>query len=247
MSDWYEKYYWRAGFKTRLYDWLTPESYFDSMRQTIEMIPDKIAPKIWDVGCGSGLLLRFLNESLNRNIVYCGSDLLFAGLEKAKMRAKELKVSAQAVCFQNNVIEASPFKENSIDIVIAHFSIYTIPETEKRHQALKNIYHALKPNGMLIVTCPSKNYDAGKIIKESVELLRAKKGYFATMIKRVFFYPLTKGLGLNFVQKQLQTGNWMAYSIESLSDELGNAGFKTELVNTVYAGSAYLMCGLKKC
>ena len=67
------------------------------------------------------------------------------------------------------------------------------------------------------------------------------------MIKRVFFYPLTKGLGLNFVQKQLQTGNWMAYSIESLSDELGNAGFKTELVNTVYAGSAYLMCGLKKC
>ena len=96
MSDWYEKYYWRAGFKTRLYDWLTPESYFDSMRQTIEMIPDKIAPKIWDVGCGSGLLLRFLNESLNRNIVYCGSDLLFAGLEKAKMRARELKVSAQA-------------------------------------------------------------------------------------------------------------------------------------------------------
>ena len=180
-------------------------------------------------------------------MIYYGSDFLFTGLKQAKIREKELNLSGQVNWFQNDVTEASPFTKDYIDVVIAHFSIYTIPETEKRHQALKNIYHALKPNGMLIVTCPSKNYDAGKIIKESVELLRVKKGYFASMIKRVFFYPLTKGLGLNFVQKQLQTGNWMAYSIESLSDELGNAGFKTELKNTVYAGSAYLMCGLKKC
>ena len=100
---------------------------------------------------------------------------------------------------------------------------------------------------MLIVTCPSKNYDAGKIIKESVKLVRIKKGYFATMIKRAFFYPLTKGLGLNFVQKQLKTGNWMAYSIEGLSNELDQAGFEVLPVKTVYAGSAYLMCGLKKC
>ena len=54
-------------------------------------------------------------------------------------------------------------------------------------------------------------------------------------------------MGLNFIQKQLQTGNWMAYSIEDLSDELDQAGFEALSVKTVYAGSAYLMCGLKKC
>ena len=199
MSSLYGKYYWQTGFKTRLYDWLTPECYFETMRQTVAMIPDKVGQKIWDVGCGSGLLLRFFKESLNRDMVYYGSDLLFAGLKQVNIRAKELKLSGQINCFQNDVTEASPFKENSIDIVIAHFSIYTIPDSEKRYQALKNMCLALKPNGILLVICPSKNYDAGKIIEESIELVRVKRGYFAAMIKRIFLYPLTKYLGLNFI------------------------------------------------
>ena len=245
MLDWYEKYYWRAGFKTRLYDWLTPESYFESMRQTIERVPNKVGQKIWDIGCGSGLLLQFFKESLNRDMVYYGSDLLFTGLKQAKIRAKELNLSGQVNWFQNDVTEASPFTNNYIDVVIAHFSIYTIPDSEKRHQALKNIFCALKPKGIFIVVCPSKNYDAGKILKESIELVRVKRGYFAAMIKKIFLYPLTKYLGLNFIQKQLKSGNWMAYSIEILSNELGRAGFAIQPVKILYAGGAYLICGTK--
>ena len=246
MPGWYDKYYWRTGFKTHLYDWLTPESYFESIRQTIGLIPNKVGQKIWDVGCGSGLLLRFLKESLNRNMVYYGSDVLFTGLEQVNIRAKKLKISSQVNCFQNDVTEASPFIENSMDVAIAHFSIYTIPDAEKRHQAFKNMYLALKPNGLLIVICPSKNYDAGKIIEESLELVRIKSGYSAAMFKRIFLYPLTKSLGLNFIQKQLKSGNWVEYSIEGLSNEFGQAGFKTLPVNMVYARGAYLMCGIKK-
>ncbi|MED5353089.1 MAG: methyltransferase domain-containing protein [Nitrospinota bacterium] len=246
MSSWYGKYYWRAGFKTRLYDWLTPESYYESMRQTIKQVSGKAGQKIWDVGCGSGLLLRFFKESLNGGMIYYGSDLLFAGLEQVKIRAKELKVSSEVNCFQNDVTEASPFKENSMDVVVAHFSIYTISEIEKRHQAIKNMFLTLKPNGILIVVCPSKDYDAGTIIKESFELVKVRKGYFAAMIKRIFFYPLTKYLGLNFIQKQLKLGNWMAYSIEDLSGELNQAGFKIFFIKTVYARGAYLMCGIKE-
>ena len=37
MSGWYEKYYWRTGFKSRLYDRLTPESYLESMRKVIAL------------------------------------------------------------------------------------------------------------------------------------------------------------------------------------------------------------------
>ena len=245
MPDWYEKYYWRAGFKTRLYDWLTPESYFESMRQTIERIPNKVGQKIWDVGCGSGLLLQFFKENLNRDMVYYGSDLLFTGLKQAKIREKELNLSGQVNWFQNDVTEASPFTKNYIDVVIAHFSIYTIPDSEKRHQALKNIFFALKPNGIFILVCPSKNYDAGKIIEESIELVRVKRGYYAAMIKKIFLYPLTKYLGLNFNQKQLKSGTWMSYSIEILSNELGRAGFATQPVKVLYGGGAYLICGTK--
>jgi len=247
MPDWYEKYYWRTGFKTRLYDWLTPESYCESIRQTIALIPNKVGQKIWDVGCGSGLLLQFLKENLNRDMVYYGSDILFAGLKQIKIHANELKVPGQVNCFQNDVTEASPFIEDSMDIVIAHFSIYTIADSVKRHQALKNMFLALKPNGMVIVICPSKNYDAVKIIEESLELVRVKSGYFAAMFKRIVLYPLTKRLGLNFIQKQLKSGNWVGYSMEGLSNELGQAGFKILAVKMIYAKGAYLICGIKKC
>jgi len=180
-------------------------------------------------------------------MIYYGSDLLFSGLEQVNIRAKELKISNQVNCFQNDVTEASPFMDSSMDVVIAHFSIYTIRDSEKRHQALKNMLLALRPNGILIVICPSKNYDAGKILEESFELVRVKKGYFAALIKRIFLYPFTKYLGLNFIQKQLKSGNWVAYSIEELSNEIGQAGFKILSAKTLYAGGAHLTCGIKKC
>ena len=101
---------------------------------------------------------------------------------------------------------------------------------------------ALKLNGIFILVCPSKNYDAGKIIEESIELVRVKRGYFAAMIKKIFLYPLTKYLGLNFIQKQLKSGNWMAYSIEVLSNELIRAGFTIQPVKVLYGGAAYLIC-----
>ena len=41
MPGWYEKNYWKMGFKCRLYDFLTPEAYFESMRQTAALVAEK--------------------------------------------------------------------------------------------------------------------------------------------------------------------------------------------------------------
>ncbi len=178
-------------------------------------------------------------------MIYYGSDLLFAGLSQIRGRAQELNVSDRITCFQNDITVAPVFKENSLDVVIAHFSIYTIPDKDKRKQALKNMYHVLKPDGLLIVCCPSKNYDAGKIIEESCELLRSRKGTLQATINRMFYYPFTKGLGLNFIQKQLKSGQWMAYMREELIEELQSSDFEIGHLETVYAGGAYLICGHK--
>ena len=145
MPGWYEKNYWKTGFKSRLYDFLTPEAYFESMRQTAALVAEKKEGKIWDAGCGSGLLLMFLNRVLKKRMNYFGTDLLFTGLEKLKLRACELGVSSNAICLQNDISVAPPFKENSIDIVIAHFSLYTISDDNKRLQALRNIFQVLNP------------------------------------------------------------------------------------------------------
>ncbi|MBN4078147.1 methyltransferase domain-containing protein [Nitrospina gracilis] len=245
MSGWYEKYYWRTGFKSRLYDRLTPESYLESMRKVVALLPDKQGLKIWDAGCGTGLLLLFLENAVKQGMIYYGSDLLSAGLSQVRMRARDLRASDRVACVQSDFTEASVFKENLLDVVVAHFSIYTIRKNDKRQQALKNMYRVLKPGGLLIVCCPSENYDAGKIIEESCELLRARRGLMQTAIKRMFFYPFTKGLGLNFIQKQLQSGQWRAYTHKELTVELRCAGFEIGHSETVYAGGAYLMCGHK--
>jgi ubiquinone/menaquinone biosynthesis C-methylase UbiE len=241
MSGWYENYYWRTGFKSRLYDHLTPESYLESMRKVVTLLPDKQGLKIWDAGCGTGLLLQFLENS----VIYYGSDLLSAGLNQVRMRARDLRISDRVACFQNDITAAPIFKENFLDVVVAHFSIYTISDNYKREQALKNMYRVLKPEGLLIICCPSKDYDAGKIIEESCELLRARKGLLQTAIRRMLFYPITKKLGLDFIQKQLQSGRWMAYTHEELTKEMQCAGFEIRHSETVYAGGAYLMCGYK--
>jgi ubiquinone/menaquinone biosynthesis C-methylase UbiE len=246
MSGWYEKYYWQTGFKSSLYDCLTPESYLDSMRKVVTLLPDKSDRKIWDAGCGTGLLLLFLKNAIKQGLIYYSSDLLSAGLSQVQIRARDLKVFDRVFCFQNDITVSPIFKESSFDVVVAHFSIYTIRDYDKRQQALKNMHHVLKPKGLLIVCCPSKNYDAAKIIEESCKLFRARRGFLRTAIKRIFFYPFTKGLGLNFIQKQLRSGQWMAYTREELIEELRYAGFEIGHSETVYAGGAYLMCGHKE-
>ena len=245
MPNCYEKYYWYIGFKTRLYEWLTPESYFESIRQTAAIIPENKKLKIWDAGCGSGLLLVCLKNALKKGMYYYGTDLLFTGLGKVKLRAREFEIYDQVTCLQSDLSVSPSFKDNSIDIVIAHFSLYTIRDDEKRLQALKNIFQVLKPGGILIATCPSKNYDAEKIIRNSLESVKVNNGLSNAIIKRYFFYPLVKKLGLSFIQKQLESGRWIAYTLESFREELGQAGFDIGFSDSVYAESAYLLCGHK--
>jgi len=245
MLSWYEKNYWRTGFKSRLYDKLTPESYFESMRRVASLLSGKRDLKIWDAGCGSGLLLVFLGDAFRNGCVYYGTDLLSDGLDRLKKRAVALGILDRVTCFQNDLSESPPLKENSIDIVISHFSIYTIRDNDKRQEALKYMYHVLKPGGLFIASCPSKTYDADQIIKESYDLIRIKKGFWNAILKRLFIYPLTKRLGLNFIQHQLESGKWISYKLEDLAGEFRQAGFEVGASQTVYASSAYLICGHK--
>ena len=62
MPGWYEKNYWKTGFKSGLYDFLTTEAYFESIRETAVFVAEKKGGKIWDAGCGSGLLLMYLKR-----------------------------------------------------------------------------------------------------------------------------------------------------------------------------------------
>jgi SAM-dependent methyltransferase len=82
MGKFYSKNYWSVGFQSRLYDRLSPESYLESMRRVVAFLPEGKSLTLLDAGCGSGLLLRFLEARIREGLVYTGTDLLKSGVAR---------------------------------------------------------------------------------------------------------------------------------------------------------------------
>jgi ubiquinone/menaquinone biosynthesis C-methylase UbiE len=241
MSKFFSTNYWSVGFQSRLYDRLSPESYFESMRRLVAAIPEGKSLRLLDAGCGSGLLLRFITERIQKGMVYTGVDLLKTGVEQALLRAQELGFTSQASFIHSDLTTTFPLTGEKFDVVVGHFSLYTLASNEKRQQALVNIKKVMKPGGMIILANPSVDYDADSIIDESVRLARRRHGFLTSLIKQALVYPFTKAIGLRFIQKQLRSGEWKAYTREEFSQEIEMAGFVIQHIEKVYAGSAYLV------
>ena len=97
-----------------------------------------------------------------------------------------------------------PLKRESVDIIAAHFSLYTIADRERRKKIMSGLIQILKPRGLMVIVNPSLEYSAKKIIRESVQRVQEHKGVVSAWAKKLFLYPLTTCLGLNFIEKQLK-------------------------------------------
>ena len=236
MGKFYSKNYWSVGFQSKLYDRLSPESYFESMRRVVAFLPEGKSFTLLDAGCGSGLLLRFLAA----HVVYTGTDLLKSGVDRTLLRAQELGGSDRVSCFQSDLSSPLPVDGQKFDVVVGHFSLYTLASSELRQLALKNLRAVMKAEGILILANPSVDYDADAIIEQSIRLVRERQGVLASLIKQYLVYPFTKAVGLRFIQNQLTSGKWQAYTREGLSQEMEEAGFSVQHIEDVYAGSAFL-------
>ena len=241
MNNFFSTYYWSVGFQSHLYDRLSPESYFESMRQLVAVIPEGKSLRLLDAGCGSGLLLRFLTERFQEGMVYTGVDLLRTGVEQTLHRAQELGITNQVSCFKSDLSAFSPIIGEKFDVVVGHFVLYTLGSNEKRQEALAHLKSVMKTGGMLILVNPSVDYNIDSIVDESIWLVRGRYGFLASLIKKILIYPFTKTIGLRFIQNQLRAGEWKAYTREQFSHEIEKAGFVIQHIEKVYAGSAFLV------
>ena len=239
MNKFYSRNYWSIGFQSSLYDRLSPECYFESMRRVVDCIPDGKSLSLLDAGCGSGLLLTFLEERIRNGLVYTGLDLLDSGVKATLLRAKELGI--EATCLNSDLI--SPLGGEKFDVIVAHFCLYTLASDELREQALANVKSVLKTEGILIIVNPSNEYNADSIIEDSIRLVRERHGLPSSLFKQFLIYPFTKTMGLRFIQNQLRSKKWKGYTREEFSQEMEFAGFKVEKIEEVYAGSAFLGVG----
>jgi ubiquinone/menaquinone biosynthesis C-methylase UbiE len=236
--------YWRFGFQSKLYDLLTPEAYRESARRCVQSVPVKKGQVLLDVGCGSGLLIECMEEQLVFGLRYLGTDIQFPGLIRAREKAgKEGEWSASLL--QADFTRPLPLKKESVDIIAAHFSLYTIADSKIRKKVLRDLMEILKPRGLMVIVNPSREYSASNIISESVQLAREQNGILSAWAKKFFLYPLTWLLGLKFVEKQLKTDQWHAFSFKDLCDEMEEAGLSVVHSETVYAGCAHLVTGRK--
>ena len=129
MASFYSRFYWRIGFGSRLYDLLTPESYVESMRRLVECLPAGKNTIFLDAGCGSGGLINILKHRI-QNGVYVGTDMLLEGLLSAQKKTDAGNISNNVYFAQADFTYSIPLKNNSVDIIIAHFQY--IPSHKKR-------------------------------------------------------------------------------------------------------------------
>jgi ubiquinone/menaquinone biosynthesis C-methylase UbiE len=242
FDKFYQLNYWRLGFQSRLYDLLTPEAYKESARRCVQSIPVKKSQLLLDVGCGTGSLIEGMKDQLVFGLRYVGADILLSGLIRAK--AKTTKESGVSL-IQADFNQPLPFKKGSVDIIAAHFSLYTIADRELRKKVLSELMDLLKPRGLMVIVNPSREYSAKKIIQESVGLLREQNGKMSASAHRLFLYPLTTWLGLNFIEKQLKADHWHSFSFKEQCDEMESAGLTIVHTESVYAGCAHLVTGRK--
>ena len=106
--------------------------------------PDSTLVRVLDVGCGAGRVLQMLTEY---GQVY-GTDLSSLALEFCRKRG------FNGVC-QADIIEGLPFPVETFDLITA---LDVVEHLQDDAAGLRNLWQALKPGGLLIVSVPAYQF-----------------------------------------------------------------------------------------
>src|SRR3989338_6577027 len=124
-------YYDKSIFKNLL---------FNPVKKAVEFVKVKKNLKILDAGCGTGNLLKIL-EDKNANLKLYGVDISKEMLKIARKKLKNVKIKLEAA-------EKLSFKKNYFDYI---FSVDAFHHYYNHDLVMKNFYRVLKRNSYLII------------------------------------------------------------------------------------------------
>jgi len=233
--DAYRRNYWRLGFQTRLYDLCTPWAYTESLARSAGRVPDGV--RMLDAGCGNGQLIPLIQ---GRGVRYVGADRLVEGLRRARQR-RTVPLEGPLSFLKWDLATPPPFRPESFDAVVAHFSIYTLAEPSARAAAWRSLFTLTRPGGVLIASNPTTAYSAASILSASYEAERRARGPLAAGARRLLAAPITLRLGLGYIERELAAGRFHAYTAAEFKSEVEAGGWRVDEEETVYAGSGLLI------
>ncbi len=119
--------------------------WFVGMRRIVEALQRPLAladsPRILDVGCGTGYMLRWWEEVRETSHVF-GTDISPVALDFCRRRDLRLLVQASA--------RHLPFASKSIDLVTC-FDVMVMFPVDELQASIQELTRVLKPGGLLII------------------------------------------------------------------------------------------------
>jgi len=134
-------------------------------RRIIEILKQDKFRSILDVGCGTGILLNYLN-SRNEDIELNGLDI---SPEMARLSREKLGESANIIVGSSENI---PFEKEKFEIVTCSTSFHHYANPQK---SVDEMYRVLKPGGKLIILDPFLDGKIRKMICNVLNLLFQEK------------------------------------------------------------------------
>jgi SAM-dependent methyltransferase len=152
-APWF-KVWFDSPYYHRLYAHRSEEEAANFINELVAVLQPKQNAAMLDVGCGNG---RHCRQLAAKGFDVTGIDLAFSSIRHARKFAHAL-----LQFFQHDMRQ--PFGNNHFDYVFNFFTSFGYFKNDEHHKVLRNMRHALKPGGTLVLDYMNIHYAEKRLI-----------------------------------------------------------------------------------
>lgn len=178
-----EALWYKQWFDSVFYHQLYSNRSEKEATEFIDALIDELTPAanstMLDLGCGAG---RHAKHLASKGFDVTGLDLAASSIRNAKKYGKEnLRFARHDM--------RDPFGKNRFDYVFNFFTSFGyFQNDEENHQVVRNIYHALKPGGLLILDYLNVAWCEERLIAEEAKEIDGIVYHISRWTDERFFY-----------------------------------------------------------
>jgi SAM-dependent methyltransferase len=234
---------WSARGIWSLYEFVTPISFVQSLRATIQRLQVS-SGSILDIGCGSGLALRENVDWIRAGGRVTAADPDPVALARVAARCRELAIVERVTLARCRAQDVGQLGLSAFDGAFAHFSLYTIQAEPERRAAVQAAFSVLKPGARFACAVPAEGYRRHELVADARrrEAQRRDVGWLTRLRRQWVNYSVLKQAN-RVLDAQLDKGAMHRYSRDELIEHFAAAGFVDVTVQHIDGFNAYHAAG----